>query len=100
MPLLLVTAAVLMLLILIIPLRLNAFLLLILVSFALGLAKGMTVPETIKSVENNVGSTLGSLALILGYGAMLGNLILESGAAQRITFSLIQQFGENILRPW
>lgn len=93
MPLLLVAAAVLMLLVLMIAFRLNAFLALILVALGLGLAEGMTAKEALNSVQNGVGSTLGSLALILGFGAMLGNLISASGAAQRITYSLIRQFG-------
>jgi gluconate transporter len=93
MPLLLVALAVLMLLVLMIAFRLNAFLALILVALGLGLAEGMTAKDALISVQNGVGSTLGSLALILGFGAMLGNLISSSGAAQRITYSLIRQFG-------
>jgi gluconate transporter len=93
MPLLLVAAAVGMLLLLMIPFRLNAFLALILVALGLGIAMGMPVKEVITSVQNGVGSTLGSIALILGFGAMLGSLVSESGAAQRITFGLIKSFG-------
>jgi gluconate transporter len=93
MPLLLVAAAVGMLLLLMIYFRLNAFLALILVALGLGIAQGMSVKNAIASVQNGVGSTLGSIALILGFGAMLGNLISESGAAQRIAFGLIKSFG-------
>jgi gluconate transporter len=93
MPLILVAAAVLMLLVLMIIFRLNAFLSLILVALGLGLAEGMTAKAAITSVQKGVGDTLGSLALILGFGAMLGNLISESGAAQRITYSLMKKFG-------
>jgi gluconate transporter len=93
MPLLFVAAAVGMLLLLMIPLRLNAFLALILVALGLGIAQGMPVKDAIASVQNGVGSTLGSIALILGFGAMLGSLISESGAAQRIAFGLIKSFG-------
>jgi Gnt-I system high-affinity gluconate transporter/Gnt-II system L-idonate transporter len=82
-----------MLLLLMIPLRLNAFLALILVALGLGIAEGMPVKEAIASVQNGVGSTLGAISLILGFGAMLGSLISESGAAQRITFGLIKSFG-------
>jgi gluconate transporter len=94
MPLLLVAAAVGMLLLLMIPLRLNAFLALILVALGLGIAEGMPVKDAIASVQNGVGSTLGAISLILGFGAMLGSLISESGAAQRITFGLIRGFGQ------
>lgn len=93
MPLLLVAAAVLLLLVLMIVFRLNAFLSLILVALGLGIAEGMPVKDAITSVQNGVGSTLGSIALIIGFGSMLGSLISESGAAQRISISLIRQFG-------
>ena len=93
MPLILVAIAVLLLLVLMIPFRLNAFLSLILVALGLGIAEGMPVKDAIASVQEGVGNTLGSIALILGFGAMLGSLISESGAAQRITYSLIKSFG-------
>jgi Gnt-I system high-affinity gluconate transporter/Gnt-II system L-idonate transporter len=64
-----------------------------LVSLAVGIAEGMAPSSVITSIQNGVGSTLGSLSLIIGFGAMLGNLVAESGAAQRITFSLIKSFG-------
>ncbi|MFB0907737.1 MAG: gluconate:H+ symporter, partial [Spirosomataceae bacterium] len=44
------------------------------------------------------GGTLGELTLIIGFGAMLGKLVAESGAAQRITDSLIQLFGKKYLQ--
>lgn len=93
MPLLFVAAAVGVLLLLMITFRLNAFLALILVALGLGIALGMPVKAAITSVQNGVGSTLGSIALILGFGAMLGSLVSESGAAQRMTFGLIKSFG-------
>ena len=95
MPLLIVIAGVLLLLILMIGLKLNAFIALIIVSLLVGVAEGMPVNEVVISVQNGVGSTLGSLSLILGFGAMLGNLVAVSGAAQRITYSLIKRFGRN-----
>lgn len=93
MPLLLVASAVVILLILMIAFRMNAFLALIIVAIGLGIAEGMPFKEVLKSAQNGMGSMLGSLAMILGFGAMLGKLLSESGAVQRITYSLIQQFG-------
>lgn len=93
MPLLIVVFGVLFLLLLLVGFKLNAFIALIIVSLLVGLAEGMPINMVIKSVETGVGSTLGSIALILGFGAMLGNIVAESGAAQRITYSLIEKFG-------
>jgi Gnt-I system high-affinity gluconate transporter len=40
-----------------------------------------------------MGNTLGFLAIILGFGAMLGKLISDSGAAQRISITFLKIFG-------
>ncbi|MGP5092246.1 gluconate:H+ symporter [Staphylococcus equorum] len=52
--------------------------------------KPVAILETIKE---GLGSTLGSLALIIGFGAVLGKLMVDSGAAQRIASTLINKFG-------
>jgi gluconate transporter len=94
MPLLIAALGIGLLLLLMIGLKFNAFLALIIVAFLIGFAEGMPVDAVVKSIENGVGSTLGSLALILGFGSMLGSLVAESGAAQQITYTLIRSFGE------
>jgi Gnt-I system high-affinity gluconate transporter len=53
----------------------------------------MNLNSAVVSLENGIGSTMGSLVLILGFGSMLGKLVSESGAAQRITSHLIKAFG-------
>ncbi len=53
----------------------------------------MNLESAVVSLENGIGSTMGSLVLILGFGSMLGKLVSESGAAQRITSYLIEAFG-------
>jgi Gnt-I system high-affinity gluconate transporter len=47
----------------------------------------------IGSIKAGVGGTLGSLALIMGFGAMLGKLLADCGGAQRIATTLIAKFG-------
>ena len=93
MPLLIILIGIAVLLGLIIGLRFNAFIALILVALGVGLAEGMPLAEVVGSIQKGVGGTLSSLALILGFGAMLGTLIADSGAAQRITDRLIRLFG-------
>jgi Gnt-I system high-affinity gluconate transporter/Gnt-II system L-idonate transporter len=99
MPLLIVLFGILLLLVLILGLRLNAFLALVLAALVIGVMEGMPFAAAVKSIEKGVGDTLGSLTLIIGFGAMLGSLIVESGAAQKITFRLLNVFGEKRL-PW
>ena len=57
------------------------------------MAEGMNLNSAVVSLGNGIGSTMGSLVLILGFGSMLGKMVSESGAAQRITSRLIEAFG-------
>ncbi|MFQ1030689.1 SLC13 family permease, partial [Staphylococcus haemolyticus] len=84
---------VLLLLLLMVVFKLNAFISLIIVSLIVAVLEGMTPLEAIASVEKGRGSTLGHLALVLGFGAMLGKLMADSGGAQRIAMTLIDRFG-------
>jgi len=93
MPLIIVALGVLVLLILMIGFRLNSFLALILVSLGVGFGLGMPLLEVVHSIKGGVGDTLGHLALVLGFGAMLGKLLADSGAAQRINTELTRIFG-------
>jgi Gnt-I system high-affinity gluconate transporter len=99
MPLILCLCGIILLVILVIWVKLDTFISFILVSILLGLASGMSVPELVSSLEKGIGSIMGSLIIILGFGAMLGKLVAESGAAQRITHSLTNLLGEGYL-PW
>lgn len=90
---LIVAAGVALLLTLILVLKLNAFLSLILTSLFVGTAQGMDLGVLLKSVEKGVGSTLGSVAFILGFGVILGKILTETGAARRITTRLVETFG-------
>jgi Gnt-I system high-affinity gluconate transporter len=93
MPILILFLGIILLIVLITLVRLETFLSFVIVSIVVGLAVGMKPDDLIKSVEVGLGSTLGSLVMILGFGAMLGKLVAESGAAQRISTSLIRLFG-------
>jgi gluconate transporter len=98
MNLLILVAAIAVLLLLILKLRLNAFLALILTALGTGLALGMPVEAVIKSVEKGVGGTLGQLALVIGFGAMLGELLAQSGAIQQVSGRLIGFFGTKYIQ--
>ncbi|UCZ73649.1 gluconate transporter [Dickeya zeae] len=93
MPLVIVAVGVALLLVLMIRFKLNGFIALILVALAVGVMQGMPVQKVMTSIKNGVGGTLGSLALIMGFGAMLGKLLADCGGAQRIATTLIHRFG-------
>ena len=93
MPLLIVILGIILLFILIVKFKLNAFITFIIVSLFVGIAEGMKLESVIESIQNGIGNTLGFLIMILGFGAMLGKLVADSGAAQRITSKLVSKFG-------
>jgi gluconate transporter len=93
MPLLWVAVAIALMLVLLLRVRLDAFFALLLTSLAVGLLNGMDVLAALRSILRGVGSTMGSVALILVFGAMLGRLVDESGAAHAITTRLTDRFG-------
>jgi len=93
MPILFVVLGIILLLVLIIVFKINAFISFIIVSILLGIAEGMQIPKVISSIQQGIGETLGLLVLILGFGAMLGKIVADSGAAQRIATKLISLFG-------
>ncbi len=94
MPILIVAGGILLLFLLIARFKLNAFLAFIIVSLGVGLAQGLSIPDLIDAIKQGIGDILGSLILILGLGAMLGKLVADSGAAQRITSVLVDRFGK------
>ncbi|MDA1288480.1 MAG: gluconate:H+ symporter [Bacteroidetes bacterium] len=93
MPILIVSIGILILFALIILLRLNVFIAFILVTLFIGISQGMELLSVVQSIEKGIGSALGFLVMILGLGAMLGKIVAESGAAQRITEGMIALFG-------
>ncbi|KAB7672646.1 gluconate:H+ symporter [Bacillus sp. B1-b2] len=94
MPIISVIIGVIILLVLMMPLKLNAFVSLIIAALAVGLLEGMTPLEAMESIEAGLGSTLGHLTMIIIFGAILGRLMIDSGGAQRIATTMIHAFGE------
>lgn len=75
MELLIVGIGVLILLFLIMKVKLNTFVSLIIVSILVAIGLGMPLTQIITTIEEGVGSQLGHLALVFGFGAILGKLV-------------------------
>ena len=86
-------AGVLLLLFLIMKVKLHAFLALVLVSLGVALAAGVPTEDVVSTMTSGFGSTLASVALLVGLGAMLGRLLEFSGGAQVLADSLVGRFG-------
>lgn len=93
MPLLFVALAVALILILMIPLKMNGFISLLLAALFVGFLQGMSMDKILTSITNGVGGQLGSVVILIGFGAMLGTIMADAGAAQRIATTLVDKMG-------
>lgn len=70
----------------------------IFVSIFVAFALGLSVDDIVPSITKGLGGTLGGLAIVVSFGAMLGKLMADSGGAQRIATTLISTFGVKNVR--
>ena len=75
-------------------LKVHPFVALVAVSLGMGAAAGMSPGGLVKAFQDGVGATLGSIAVVVGLGTMLGKMMAVSGGASRIATTLITLFGE------
>ncbi|MDI2099525.1 GntP family permease [Ruicaihuangia caeni] len=87
-------AGIALLLLVIMKFKIHAFLALIIVSLLTAVATGIPVTSIVSTLTGGFGGTLGSVALLVGLGAMLGRMLETSGGAQVLTDALIARFGE------
>ncbi|MCK5752383.1 MAG: GntP family permease, partial [Mycobacterium sp.] len=92
--LLIAAGAVALLLFLIIRVKLHAFVALVLVSLLTALAAGIPVADVPEALSYGFSNTLGSVALLVGFGVMIGRLLEITGGAQVLADTLIGRFGE------
>lgn len=98
MPLAIVLIGIIILVFLIGYVKLDTFISFILASIFIGVTMGLPIDVVTKALQNGIGNTLGFLSIILGLGAMLGKLVAESGAAQKIANSLIEAFPQKYVQ--
>ena len=91
--LLIAAAAVGVLLLLIMRFRLHAFVSLVLVSLLTAVVAGIPLGDIVPTLLQGFGSTLATVALLVGFGAMIGRLLETTGGAEVLADRLIGQFG-------
>lgn len=94
MELLVLVLGIALLLLLIIKFKMNTYVALIITAVAVALGLGMPPAKIATSIQNGIGGQLGELALVFGFGAMLGRLVADAGGAYRIAHTLINAFGK------
>jgi Gnt-I system high-affinity gluconate transporter len=93
MPLLVVGISVLILLLLMTRLKMNGFAALLLVAIGVALVRGIPVADIPDVLSTGIGDQIGDTMLTIGLGAMVGRVMGDSGAAQRIASKLLDAFG-------
>jgi Gnt-I system high-affinity gluconate transporter len=73
--------------------KVHPFLAFLIISIVTGLLLGLPLSSVTHAVEVGIGDTLGKLVIVITLGAMLGKLVAESGAAQKISTTLVRAFG-------
>jgi Gnt-I system low-affinity gluconate transporter len=89
-----VAGAVVLLFSLVMGLKLHAFVALLITSILTALVAGIPVSEVTDTIEDGMGGILGFVAVIVGLGAMFGEVLRVTGAAERIVDTLVDSFGE------
>jgi Gnt-I system high-affinity gluconate transporter len=82
------------LILLITRVKFNPFLAFLMVSLLAGWWLGIPIEKLTTSVKTGIGNIMGDLVIIICLGAMLGKIVAESGAAQKIADASIQLFGQ------
>ena len=83
--------------VLIIWVRMPAFLALATGSLAVGLAARMPLPDIPRAFQSGVGDTLGFVAMVIGLGTIIGKLLAESGGAAVVSGALVRAMGRGRL---
>lgn len=93
MPLVVVGISVLVLLLLMTKLRLNGFAALLLVAVGVAVVRGIPLEKIPDVLSEGIGGQIGDTMLTIGLGAMIGRVMGDCGAAQRIAGKLLDICG-------
>ncbi|QNE90163.1 GntP family permease [Corynebacterium incognita] len=74
--------------------KVHAFVTLTTVSALTALMAGIPLDSIVPTMTEGFGKTLGSVALLVGLGAMIGRLVETSGGAKSLAELLVSTFGE------
>jgi gluconate:H+ symporter, GntP family len=80
-------------------LKVHPFLALMIGGIGVGLGAGLDPAKTVTSFGNGFGSTMGSVGVLIGLGAMYGKLLADSGGADQIVDTLVGRSSARAL-PW
>lgn len=94
-----IISAVAILLLMVLILKLNAFLALLITAIYVGIVAGMPLSEITMAIQEGMAGTLGFVATVVGLGAIMGQMLESSGGAESLAHYLIKRLGEK-RAPW
>lgn len=97
MSILIVLGCIILLVLFITWIKVNPFLSFLIVSAIAALLLGVDPSKIGLTLQKGVGDMLGTLVIVLIAGSMMGKLVAETGAAQRISSGLVSFFGERYM---
>ena len=85
---------IIVLLLLLLKMKIPAFISLLIASIVTGLFAGLNGEEIIKTIQNGMGGTLGFVATVVGLGAIFGGILEKTNSANVIAQKLLRITGE------
>ncbi|GAF19023.1 LOW QUALITY PROTEIN: gluconate permease [Bacillus sp. JCM 19046] len=86
--------AIIVLIFLVVKTKVHVFLALIIAASITGLVGGMTPTAVVDAITQGFGNTLGSIAIVIGFGVMMGRILEVSGAAERLAITVVKWLGK------
>jgi len=86
--------AIVLLFVLVIRLKIHAFISLMITSIFVGIFTGMPLMSIIQSVQDGMGDVLGFIAIVVGIGSIFGEILQVSGGAEALSRTMLKKFGE------
>jgi len=75
--------------------KINAFLVLIGVSFVFGLLIGLPALDVVAGIKNGFGGTLTSIGIVIVAGTIMGTILEKTGAALSMTKAILKVVGKS-----
>ncbi len=70
--------------------KISAFIALLITSMFVGILSGMPLKDILVSIQEGMGGTLGFVAVVVGLGAIFGQILEASGGAESLAHHLVK----------
>lgn len=81
----------------IVKLKFHNIVALIISALFIAFMEGMSITKVVPTIQKGLGSILGTLTLIVIFGAIIGKLMTESGASQQVADTIVAKMGVKLL---